>query len=666
MLQTEASECGLACLAMIANFYGFNVDLTTIRAKYPISSRGINLSQMMEIATKLHLTSRAVKIDLEQLDELNVPCILHWEMKHFVVLKKVSKNKVLIHDPAVGERAISQNEVNLYFTGVALILNPNPEFKKNKERNDLKISHFWSKIVGLKRSLSIILLLSILIQVFALISPYYMQVVVDDVLLRNDRNLLMVLAIGFVLLLCIDTVTNYLRQIAIVTLSAKLNIQISANVFHHLIRLPIDYFSKRHMGDIVSRFSSLSKIREIITTSLIAAIIDGAMGLLTLFIMFIYSPKLSIIVITVVSIYGGMRYILFKPFRLMNEEKIVASAKESSHFMESVRAIQTIKLFEKENERQNNWQNNLAEALNKDIKIKLWGVGFNIANKILFGLENIIVIYFAAISVMENVMTVGMLYAFMSYKSRFISSMDGLISKWIEFKMLGLHLERLSDLIFSPKDTYFSEDNELDNASNEQNLRGLIEVDSLSFAFSDIEKPVFEKISFIVKPNENVALIGASGSGKSTLLKCLMGIMSPSSGQVLVDGTSIKNIAGYRKRISAVMQEDQLLSGSIAENISCFDPDMDMEEVKRCSYLACIHKEISSMTMQYNTLVGDMGANLSGGQKQRIIIARALYKKPDILFMDEATSHLDIKLETMINSNIKAPLYVPTLCRNRL
>ncbi|PRO73811.1 hypothetical protein C6Y40_09500 [Alteromonas alba] len=170
MLQTEASECGLACLAMIANFYGFNVDLTTIRAKYPISSRGINLSQMMEIATKLHLTSRAVKIDLEQLDELNVPCILHWEMKHFVVLKKVSKNKVLIHDPAVGERAISQNEVNLYFTGVALILNPNPEFKKNKERNDLKISHFWSKIVGLKRSLSIILLLSILIQVFALIS----------------------------------------------------------------------------------------------------------------------------------------------------------------------------------------------------------------------------------------------------------------------------------------------------------------------------------------------------------------------------------------------------------------------------------------------------------------------------------------------------------------
>lgn len=649
ILQTEAAECGLACLAMIASYYGFGTDLTSLRHKYAISAHGATLKQVMDIAAKLNLSGRALKLDLQHLAQLQSPCILHWEMKHFVVLKKVNKDKVIIHDPTTGERSFSFEEVSKLFTGVALELTPTPAFEKGENKQQLKLSQFWSRIFGLKRNLIMLLVLSLLLQLFALIGPYYMQTVVDEVLLRNDDNLLLVLAIGFGLLLMIDTATGFFRQLLLMNFSTRLNIQMAANVFHHLIRLPMDYFAKRHMGDVVSRFGSLNKIREMLTTGLVAALIDGLMALITLIVMFVYSTTLSFIVLGVVFLYGLLRYLLYRPLRLLSEEQIMANAKEQSHFMESIRAIQTIKLFDKEADRQNQWQNRLADSMNKGIQIRRWGIGFDTANKLLFGLENILITFFAATAVMDNLMTVGMLYAFVSYKSRFINAMDSLIAKWIEFRMLELHFNRLADIVFTPTDNLLEQN---DNGSLAE-ISGGICVKELSFAYSGVEAPVLDKLSFSINAGETVAIVGASGGGKTTLLKCLMGLFIPTCGQILVDGKRLAQVAGYRNQIAAVMQEDQLLSGSIADNIACFDPKPDLEKVAVCAHLACIHEDILQMAMQYNTLVGDMGANLSGGQKQRILLARALYRQPKILFMDEATSHLDTINETKINEHIK-------------
>lgn len=654
ILQTEAAECGLACLAMINGFYGHDIDLSSLRSRFSISLQGATLKQIIKIADKMALSSRALRLDLEQLAQLQTPCILHWDMKHFVVLKKVTSQFIVIHDPALGERKYPMSEVDKRFTGVALELTPTPDFKPGKQRKSLSFVHFWSRIVGLKRSLLVVLVLSVLLQIFALAYPYYIQTVVDDVILRSDRNLLMVLAIGFGLLLLLDTGTTFLRQIVILNVSSRLNIQLSVNVFTHLIRLPMDYFSKRHMGDIVSRFGSLQNIRELLTTGLVTVLVDGLMALITLLVMFFYDATLTWIVLIVVFLYGLLRFMFYAPLRRLSEESIVSAAKENTHFMESVRAIQTIKMFEKESDRQSQWHNNLANAMNKDIRLTKWNIGFDTANKLLFGVENILVIYFAALAVSNSLFTVGMLFAFISFKSRFVKAMDSLVDKWIEFKLLTLHFDRIADIVHAPKDPLLENDMAiLDPPSNQRkSLSGHISLHNLQFSFSDVDKPIFKHINLDIKAGSTVAIVGPSGSGKSTLVKCMMGLYSASQGQVLIDGQPISSVSNYRQSIAGVMQDDQLLNGSIAQNIGCFAPQVDMEKVVYCAHLACIHDEIMATNMQYNTLVGDMGSNLSGGQKQRIILARALYKEPAILFMDEATSHLDTSSESAINNHI--------------
>lgn len=655
IIQTEASECGLACLAMIASYYGYETDLISLRRKFSISSRGATLKQLMSIGSEIELSSRALRLEVEQAPQLQMPCILHWDLNHFVVLKKINGDKYTIHDPAHGERVLSGSEFSKSFTGVALELTPTPEFEQKEEKSRLTLSHFWSRIFGLKRTLIYIFVLSLLLQLFSLITPYYMQTVVDDVLLRNDRDLLVALAFGFALLLIINTLTTLFRELVILNLSSKLNVQMALNVFRHLIRLPMEYFSKRHMGDIVSRFSSLGQIRELLTTGLIAALLDGLMAIITLAMMFIYSSQLSFIVLFSVVIYGVLRAILYRPIRILTEESITTAAKDSSHFMESVRAIQTIKLFQKENDRQSQWLNKLANTINKGIRLKKWNIGFASANQILFGVENIVVIYFAAILVMDNLMTVGMLFAFMSYKGRFVSSMQNLIEKFIEFRMIGLHFERLADIVYQRQDSMIPKvHHSIENLAQEESHHvGHISVKSIYYKYDELEPYVFESLSFDIAAGECVAIVGPSGCGKSTLLKCLMGLIPIYRGEIVVDGQPLNKATAYRTQIAAVMQDDQLLSGSIMENIACFEEQIDMKRVVVCAQIACIHHDILTLPMQYNTLIGDMGSNLSGGQKQRVILARALYRNPKVLFLDEATSHLDKANETQVNENIK-------------
>ena len=629
------------------------LNLTTLRRRFSISSHGTTLKQLIDIGEQLNLSCRPLQLDMEHLPELQLPCILHWELNHFVVLTAVNKSHCTINDPAIGERKLSLEEVAKYFSGIALEAIPTKDFVTEKGKSKLSISQFWNHIVGLKHSLVIVFILSVLLQIFALITPFYLQTIVDDVILRSDRNLLWILAIGFGVLLLIRIGTSLLREFVILHLSNRMNIQMAANVFRHLIRLPMDYFSKRHIGDIVSRFGSLQTVRELFTTQLVAALIDGLLAIFTLIVMFFYNTVLAFVVLGVSVLYLLLRLLLYKPVKQLTEESIVTSAKENTHFIESIRAIQTIKLFQKENDRQSQWQNKLADSMNKNIFLSKWNVGFDIANQTLFGIENIIVIFLAALLVMDNLMSIGMLFAFISYKDRFIEAINKLIATWIDFKMLEVHLTRLADIIYTEKEDNAIHSNLLHHTDSGQAiLKGEIQVKDLSYGYSPNDPLIFENLNFHIKTGETVAIVGSSGCGKTTLLKCMMGLLQPTSGSVLVDNHLIKSVANYRQSIAGVMQDDQLLSGSIADNIACFDDNLDMEKIVYHSQLASIHQEIMAMPMQYSTLIGDMGDSLSGGQKQRIILARALYRNPKILFMDEATSHLDIDNERLVNENI--------------
>jgi ATP-binding cassette subfamily B protein RaxB len=647
--QTEAAECGLACLAMVAAFHGYQSTLVELRQKFSLSLNGCTLLDLMNFAERLSLSSRPLRLELEQLAQLRKPCILHWDLNHFVVLKSVSKHGCVIHDPAYGERKLSLDEVSKHFTGIALELLPVDGFELKQGQQKLGLSHFWSKITGLKRSLTLLFLLSILLQIFTIAAPYYMQLVVDDVILTHDVSLLVVLAIGFFLLLLFDVMTSAVRSFVLLHFGSLLNIQMTANLFHHLIRLPLAYFEKRHIGDVVSRFGSLKQVRELLTAGMVEALIDGLMAIAIFGVILFYSPQLSVVVCVAVLIYAVFRLAMYRSLHQVSEQEILAQAKENTNFMETMRAMQTIKLFGAEVKREGLWQNYFVDVTNKAISIGVFNLTYTSVNRLLFGIENIVVIYLAALLVLDGSFSTGMLFAFITYKAQFLDRMARLIEKFIQYKMLSLHFDRLSDIALTNKEPIHQD------AISDRVVNGSLEVRNLEFRYSDASPWVVQHTNLRIEAGESVVLVGPSGCGKTTLMKLMLGLLQPQAGEILVDGQPINKfgLQNYRRQLAAVMQDDQLLSGTIRDNITFFAEQPDESLMLECAKLAAIDQDIQQMAMGYNSLIGDMGSALSGGQKQRLLLARALYRQPKIIFLDEATSHLDIKTEFSVSEAIK-------------
>jgi len=657
VLQSEAAECGLACIAMIAQFYKDKRDLNALRQTMSVSLRGTTLKDVMKIASDLGLQTRAIKIEMEHLVQLARPAILHWNMNHFVVLTKVKGETITIHDPALGERKLSFAEASKCLTGIALEVSPSDTFTPKQRAPGLGLSQFFTRISGFKRNLLTLFALSVVLQLFALAAPYYMQTVVDDVLIYNNATLLKALAVGFGLLLLIETFTSGVRKLVILSVSSRLQLQMSASVFKHLLSLPLDYFDKRHVGDVVSRFSSLTSIREFLTTGVVTAMLDGLMATITLVVMTLYSPTLTFVVVAVMLAYLAIRLGLLPLIKKLTTERIALAASEQSHFMESVRAILPIRVYGQEVQRHSHWQNKLVATLNKDITLGKINIGSTLTNQFLFGIENLIVVYVGASLVMESSLSIGMLLAFMAYKTRFVSALDGVVNQLIELSMLGVHFTRLSDILLTPKQTK----NKLQTAARDgyskppetpqltkqttNNSPLALKATGLSYRYSESSEWVFKNIELSVNAGEIIAIVGESGCGKSTLLKCLMGLYTQSAGQIKYTQTNTPIVA-------SVLQEDVCLSGTIAQNICCFEQTPNLQKMVQVAHIACIHDDIVQMPMQYHTLVGDMGSSLSGGQKQRLLLARALYQEPDILFLDEASSHLDMANEAKINHHL--------------
>ncbi|TKB01584.1 peptidase domain-containing ABC transporter [Alteromonas portus] len=684
ILQSEAAECGLACVAMIAQYYGDKRDLSLLRQSMSVSLRGTTLKDVMRFASDLGFQTRAIKIEMEHLEQLSCPAILHWNMNHFVVLTKVKGKTLTIHDPALGQRKLQFEEASKCITGIALEVSPSDTFSPKKSAPRLGLTQFFSRTVGFKRNLLTLFALSIALQLFALAAPYYMQTVVDDVLIYNNDALLKALAIGFALLLVIETFTSGIRKLVILSVSSRLQLQMSASVFKHLLSLSLDYFDKRHIGDVVSRFGSLASIREFLTTGVVTAILDGIMALITLAVMLLYSFKLALVVTAIMLIYLAVRLGLLPFIKRLTTERIALAASEQSHFMESVRAILPIRVYGQEIQRHSQWQNKLVATLNKDITLGKINIGSALTNQFLFGVENLVVVYVGASLVMDGALSIGMLLAFMAYKTRFVNALDGVVNKLIELNMLGVHFNRLSDILLTPVQQKLHWQNLSDDSFNAQNARVAdldlpdsnrsatlspkvlapgsantapclgdeadaiaLEATALSYRYSDNNAWVFRNLTLCVNRGEIVAIIGDSGCGKSTLLKCLMALYPITEGRIKHPGIA-------KPVIASVLQEDACLSGTIAQNICCFEEVPDLKKMVYVAQLACIHQDIMHLPMQYHSLVGDMGSSLSGGQKQRLLLARALYQEPDILFLDEASSHLDMANEAQINHHLKS------------
>ena len=659
ILQTQTTECGLACLAMVANAHGHRIGLSELRRRFPQSLKGVTLKRLMVQADALGLLPRPLKLGLDELPALQMPCILHWNLNHFVVLERMhAGGDATVIDPALGRRRLRREELSRSFTGVALELSARADFEPIAPAPRLKLSRLSGRVRGLATALAQIAAVALVLEAFAIGAPLLNQWIVDEAIVAHDADLLDVLALGFGLLLLCQVALGALRSSLVLLLGRQFALAWLANVFRHLLRLPMDYFERRHLGDIASRFDAVKEIQRTLTSSSVEALLDGLMAGAALAMMLWYAPPLAAVVLAAAVAYTLLRAALVRPLRETESERLVAEARERSHFLETLRAVQPLKLFGREAERSAQWQNLAVDAHERKLRIAQLRVGWQAAQTAIFGIENLLVLWLGARQVMglsgpgtsgEPAMTVGMLLAFLAYKLQFTGRVARLIDFLIELRMLRLHAERLADIVLAEPERTESAagvpaEHDLAHLPASLTLKGV------SFRYGEGEPWVIRQASLNIEAGEHVAITGASGAGKTTLLRLALGLLQPTEGEVLYGGVPLQRLglANVRQRIGTVMQDDVLLTGSLAENIAFFDTEPDAARVEGAARLAMLHDDIARMPMGYHSLIGDLGMGLSGGQRQRLLLARALYRQPAVLALDEATNHLDVGNERAI------------------
>ena len=557
LLQNEAAECGLACLGMVSGFYGHRFDMLTLRRRFATTLKGATLEQLMDMAGRLQLASRPLRLDLHELRELRLPCVLHWNLNHFVVLQAVGRQHIVIVDPASGRRKVPLAEVSRAFSGIALELWPLADFEEKDEARPVPLKKLVGHLQGLWPAVVKILLLALCIEVFTLLSPLYLQWVLDQVVVSADRDLLTTLAIGFALVAILRVLTTALRGYLLMYVSSLASVQWQSNVFAHLLRLPTAYFEKRHIGDVVSRFHAVDSIQQTLSSSFFSTVLDGIMGIAVLVMMMLYSWQLSLLSFLLVFLYLLLRVLWYSPLRAATEEGIIHAAAHDSNFLETIRGIKTIKLFNSQQQRMSLWQSLLADKVNAGLRVSKLQLFYGLGSGLLSALGSILMVFLGARMILTGQFTVGALMAFMSYQGMLDSRITQLINNYFTLKMLRIQTSRLGDIVMSKAEPVVTET----VPTIRQPMR--IRVEHLRFRYSEYEPYVLDDVSFTIHAGESVAIVGASGCGKTTLLNVLLGNLAAESGEVYLDERkcSMEDMIAARNRMGIVMQDDVLFAG---------------------------------------------------------------------------------------------------------
>lgn len=646
ILQSEISECGLACLVMLAGYFGKRIDLAAARSIHEVTMDGMTLRNLVNAFEQVGMTSRASRVEIEDLHTITRPVILHWSFNHYVVLIRVNRKGAVIHDPAIGQRFISLRELSDKFTGVILEAWPIETFNKEPLEINVNVKDLFKGISGLGKILSSVLAISIIIELLSISVPAATQFTIDTLIRSNDIQGIYSLSIVVISALLAKSFFSVIRAITLMNLRYSLGVKWAEMFFNRVVSLKLPFFIKRHIGDISSRFQALCAIQESFDSNMISSALDAIVVFISIVVIINYSPILAIPPVFFSLFYAAIRIGLFKKFKTLKNETIIHESIQQSHFIESIRAITAIKMLNLDVLRRREWVNyvvNSTRSANRTFKMDLFT---NTLGILLQGLSGVFILTTGAIY-FDSGLSTGALFGVMLYGDMIVSRVIKLSDALSEFFLISMYCHRLTDVAVSPTESEGGE-------KFGSNISGSIIIKNLAYRYSQNQPYIFDGINLEILPGESVAIVGASGCGKSTLLNVLAGLYEPTNGEILINGKNISSMdkKSLRQKISFVMQDDKLLSGTIEKNITSFSEAPNHERMEECASYAAIDDEIMKLPLGYETKIGDIGSTLSGGQRQRVAIARALYRRPSILLLDEATSNLDINNEKKITKAI--------------
>ena len=650
--QHDITDCGAACLATVSKQYGLSVSITKIREIAGTDREGTSAYGMVQSAEKLGFTAKAVKGDANAFfSDFPLPAIAHIATKdgllHYVVIHKITKKQIIIADPAKGIRKASPEEFFQEWTGILLLLVPASNFEKGKETKGL-FERFWHLLLPQKKLLFDVFLASVLITVLGILGAFYFQIIIDDVLTAGLRKTLHILSIGVILLNLFAVLLSAMRSQLLLYMSQKLDIALLLGYYEHVLKLPMNFFGTRKVGEIISRFQDASAIRDVLSNATLTIMLDTIMAVVGGIMLYLKSVRLFLIAALMLFLYATFVFLFNKPYRKANERQMEDNAQLTSYLVESLNGIQTIKAFNGEDTVQTETEFRFIKLLKSIFKLSSMGNVQGSLTAFVEAVGEVAILWVGAYSVMQGTMTIGSLITFNALLVYFLDPIKNLIDLQPQLQTAIVASDRLGEIL----------DLEIEKMSEEHkivpaSLKGDIVFEDVTFRYGTRE-PVLEDFSMRIRKGERIAIVGESGAGKSTVAKLLLNLYQYEKGMITVADYALADIdlASLREKIAYIPQETFLFSDTIINNLTFGLEHSNMEEVIACAKLAQVHSFVNTLPLRYETRLDENGSNLSGGQRQRLAIARAMLKKPDILILDEATSNLDAVTEKAIQETI--------------